>query len=626
MAESADKAPDLSGALASTLRQDALAKAALVTYTAVALVFAYLELTGSPFVYPDRPAAVPPLQRLLVPLFNLVLVGLILLSLGWRLREVAGAWQRSFWRRLIAAYGCLFAGVSAFVLPEHMGAVSRRSVQVVLYALFYLILIRALERQPHLRSPSLETGAERLLAWPAATFFVLGLTTYFVFVPFAPSSRTGSALVSELYYFVLLDAYLVVRLVYLSRAAGRTPWRAIYTALLLPWTVVLATDLSLVAARTVAGWPLESATFLSWNLSHVLLILAIRLRHQPFVAAWDAAGAESPGVESPVASGKEIPSLLVSARTLGLGVAFPVLHLLAYRGGLLDPASRDVREGLVLGWLIVFGAIALLQHRRLERHAQSLWLDRATFEEALRESEEDLRLIIERQRTREVQRRMDRRFDYAFSACPYTLVISSLKSGRFLEVNPAFEQTFGFTSAEVIGRSAKEIGLWADLADLGRVNRVIAEEQEIHEMEIAFLRKSGEPVLTILSAAEIELDGERCLLSIVQDVGERRRVEKRLQGAAEAVDGAAAAIFELDAAGRVRSWNAGAERLWGLEADAAVGRPAGELLGPAAAVEAMLREAEWRGELAPADSSAVLDAWSCRRGEDGVLVIVMAGR
>jgi PAS domain S-box-containing protein len=623
-----ESAPGLIGLLATTSRRDALARAALVVFAAAAAVFVWLELAGSPFVYPDRPAAVPRLQRVVLPLFNLAFVALILLSLLRRLDAVAGAWPRAFWRRLVVGYGCLFAGLAAGALPERVATLPRRSLQVVAFALFYLILIRALERRPHFRSPPArppggieggdrQTGAERLLAWPAATFFVLGLTVYFVFIPFAESSDSASNLVSELYYFVLLDAYLVARLVYLSRAAGPTPWRMIYSALLLPWIVVLATDLSLVAARTVAGWPLESAAWLSWNLSHVLQVLAIRLRHHPHAAERQPAG------DSP-AAGKQVPSLLVSARTLGLGVAFPVLHLLAYRFELLDPVSRGAREDVVVAWLLVFGVIALVQHRHLERRAQALWLDRVTFEEELRESEADLRLIIERHRTQETRQRMERRFDYAFRACPYPLAISNLKSGRLLEANPAFEQAFGFSRDEVIGRSAEEIGLWSDGAEAARVNRRIAEQQEIHEMEVTFRSKSAAPVPAILSAAEIELDGERCLLSIVQDVGQRRRALARLRAAAAAVDGAAAAILELDAAGRVRSWNVAAQRLCGRAAE---GQPAGELLGPAAAVEEMLGTTQWRGELELAESGVVVDAWCCRlaaAGEGGALLVAVA--
>lgn len=624
MTGKADRDPSLFAVLASTSRRDALAKAALLTLAAAVLAFVYLELAGSPFVYPDQPAKVPRLQRILLPLFHLAFVTLILLSLAWRLGEVAGAWQRAFWKRLEAAYGCWFLGAAAAVLlPEHLGTMPRRPIQVVFYALAYLILIRALERPPHLPAPSLKTGAERLLAWPAATFFVLGLTIYFVFVPQYRSSGTASDLVSELYYFVLLDAYLVARLAYLSWAADRRPWRWLYAALLLPWIFVLATDVSLVAARTVPGWPLESATWLSYNFSLVLLVLAIRLRHHPSVAARSLAGAESP-----LAAGGDELSLLVSARTLALGVAFPVLHLVAYRFELLDASSHDVREALVLAWLIAFGVIALVQHRQLERHAQTLWLDRVTFEEQLRESEEDLRLIIERNRAEAVRQELERRFDDAFRACPYTLAISSLKNGRFLEANPAFEQTFGFAREEVIGRSAQELGLWSDPADLARVNRRIAGQREIHELEIPFLRKSGKPFLALVSAAEIELAGERCLLSIVHDVGERRRAEQRLQATAEIVDRAAAAILELDADGRVRSWSAGAERLSGRAAPAVVGRPASELLGPADALAAVRAEVEWRGELelAGAGGTAVpVAAWSSRLADEGescgVLVI-----
>ncbi len=46
------------------------------------------------------------------------------------------------------------------------------------------------------------------------------------------------------------------------------------------------------------------------------------------------------------------------------------------------------------------------------------------------------------------------------------MTITSLRDGRFVDVNKSFEKQSGYAREEVIGRTAYELGLWADDADL----------------------------------------------------------------------------------------------------------------------------------------------------------------
>jgi PAS domain S-box-containing protein len=114
---------------------------------------------------------------------------------------------------------------------------------------------------------------------------------------------------------------------------------------------------------------------------------------------------------------------------------------------------------------------------------------------------------------------------------------------------------------------------------------------------------------------------------LFRDVTARRRGAERIEEQAAAIEQAQDAIIIRDLDDRIRSWNAGAARLYGYRADEAVGRRIDELLHIdherfRRASEIVRRRGWWSGELAlrRADGSeVVVDArWSLLRREDGV--------
>ena len=67
----------------------------------------------------------------------------------------------------------------------------------------------------------------------------------------------------------------------------------------------------------------------------------------------------------------------------------------------------------------------------------------------------------DRQQAEESLRQSDERFSKAFRASPIPICISTLKEGRYLDVNDSFLQLLGFNREEVIGHTSLELGIWA---------------------------------------------------------------------------------------------------------------------------------------------------------------------
>lgn len=133
----------------------------------------------------------------------------------------------------------------------------------------------------------------------------------------------------------------------------------------------------------------------------------------------------------------------------------------------------------------------------------------------------------------EALRQSEEKFSTAFRSSPDAMLISAIKDGRLLEVNQTFLRLLAYQREEVIGRSAMELGIWARAEDRERLVQELTARGRAEGEEFEFVAKTGEVLVGQLSAEVIEFGGEKCFLSVVRDVTERRRMEHALRASEE---------------------------------------------------------------------------------------------
>jgi len=209
--------------------------------------------------------------------------------------------------------------------------------------------------------------------------------------------------------------------------------------------------------------------------------------------------------------------------------------------------------------------------------------------------------------------RAEVRFRKAFMATPGLFAISDPDDGRHIDVNDRWLNVMGWQRHEVIGRTATELGVWADPADRNRIVAALAEHGRVREFSTRFRTRSGAVREFLVAGEVIELDGEDRLLLVAHDVTERnvaqrelaalnagleQRVESRTaalraeverrEGAEQRLraimNGVADAVVTADGAGRIVTFNVAAERLFGLPGADAVGSSVNRLMPEAYAV------------------------------------------
>ena len=139
--------------------------------------------------------------------------------------------------------------------------------------------------------------------------------------------------------------------------------------------------------------------------------------------------------------------------------------------------------------------------------------------------------ITERKKAEEALSLSESKFSKAFQASPDWITISTIDDGRYIEVNDTFERMSGYRKEEVIGRTAKELGIWTDSDERKEMVETLRKEGSLRNMEVHFRTRSG-AILTMLRSSEIiDYEGKQCIISVTRDVTERRNAEIMLQRA-----------------------------------------------------------------------------------------------
>jgi PAS domain S-box-containing protein len=136
--------------------------------------------------------------------------------------------------------------------------------------------------------------------------------------------------------------------------------------------------------------------------------------------------------------------------------------------------------------------------------------------------------ITERKRAEQQLRESEERFSKAFNAAAHPMSITTLKEGRYVDINAAGLAAAGLTRDQVIGRTVRELGFYSDSTNYQKVRDLLSGEGQFTSFETTLESKRG-PRIYLLSGAVVDLRGEPCLLTSAVDITERKQAEERVQ-------------------------------------------------------------------------------------------------
>lgn len=136
--------------------------------------------------------------------------------------------------------------------------------------------------------------------------------------------------------------------------------------------------------------------------------------------------------------------------------------------------------------------------------------------------------VTEKHHTSLALKASEEKFSKAFHTSPDSVNINRLKDGLYIDINEGFTKLTGFERSDVIGRTSLELNIWADPADRERLVTGLREKGFVDNLQAQFRYKDGSIRTGLMSARIIEINNEKCILSITRDISDRIEAEKKI--------------------------------------------------------------------------------------------------
>lgn len=134
-----------------------------------------------------------------------------------------------------------------------------------------------------------------------------------------------------------------------------------------------------------------------------------------------------------------------------------------------------------------------------------------------KENSELLNKIMERDLAKEQMLLSQQKYQNIFHMMPDMVGITRMADGKLVEVNRGFEEWTGWKADEVIGRTSIEIGLW-DAETRARAVAIVREKGRLENFEFELGTMAGEKRTALMYLTTIDVDGEKCLYFMAQDI------------------------------------------------------------------------------------------------------------
>ena len=132
--------------------------------------------------------------------------------------------------------------------------------------------------------------------------------------------------------------------------------------------------------------------------------------------------------------------------------------------------------------------------------------------------------VAELQRSLAASQVNEERYRTAFRLSPNAITITRLSDGRYLDVNDGFTRAYGWSRDEVIGRTTTEVGIWKSPADREALVELLRRDGYCENFEAELTTRDGKELAVTVSAHQLMVGSESCLLAITHDVTERKQV------------------------------------------------------------------------------------------------------
>ena len=122
----------------------------------------------------------------------------------------------------------------------------------------------------------------------------------------------------------------------------------------------------------------------------------------------------------------------------------------------------------------------------------------------------------------------EEKFSKSFHSSPILMAITRMEDGTFIDVNNTYSQVLGYSREELIGHSSKNLNLWVKPEQRIEFTKRIKDHKKVDSFDVDVRTKSGKILTMLFSGDTINLNNESHLITIANDITERKKAGERL--------------------------------------------------------------------------------------------------
>lgn len=239
--------------------------------------------------------------------------------------------------------------------------------------------------------------------------------------------------------------------------------------------------------------------------------------------------------------GKDLNSIVTSWNKGAEAMfGFPAGEMLGHSITTIIPPDRRNEEDLILSHIKRGKRMEHFETMRLTRSGEQIAVSVTV--SPIKDSHGNVigaskiaRNITEQQMAKAALSQSEARFVKAFQTNPAAMCITTIRDGRFIEVNERYCQLFNYTRDELIGQTSVSLELWGESAIRSSVIEQLRANGRVRDYEAYFWRKGRERLEALISMEQIDFPGENepVVISMFADITERKRADAALRASEE---------------------------------------------------------------------------------------------
>ncbi len=124
-------------------------------------------------------------------------------------------------------------------------------------------------------------------------------------------------------------------------------------------------------------------------------------------------------------------------------------------------------------------------------------------------------------------------FSKVFWASPYPITISSRLDKRVIAFNESYLSITEYLREDLDGKKVTELPTWVNFKDLAYIVQALDTNGSLRNYEMSYRKKSQQICTALISCETITLNGESCVITVFNDISDRKQIEDALSKSEE---------------------------------------------------------------------------------------------